>query len=134
MAPRARILIVDDDEAILEFMSEALNDEGYEVTTALNGAEGLAVAARLPPDLILLDMRMPVMDGWEFARKYRETPGPHAAIVVITAARDAAASAQQIGAQGYLAKPFSLDALLEIAGRYAGGQAPPASSSGSQTR
>jgi two-component system chemotaxis response regulator CheY len=124
MAPRARILIVDDDEAILEFMGEALNDEGYEVTTALNGAEGLAVAARLPPDLVLLDMRMPLMDGWEFAKKYRETPGPHAAIVVITAARDAAASAHQIGAQGYLAKPFSLDALLETAERYARREAP----------
>ena len=125
MTPRARVLVVDDDEAILEFVGEALADEGYEVLTALNGEEALALAVggNSPPDLILLDMRMPVMDGWDFARAYRDAPGPHAPIVLITAARDAATTAQEIGAADYLAKPFSLQKLLDLVERYAGGEA-----------
>ena len=122
MMARARVLVVDDDEAILEFIGEALADEGYEVLTALNGEEALALAvgSNPRPDLILLDMRMPVMDGWDFARAYHDLPGPHAPIVVITAARDAATAAEEIGAAGYLAKPFSLQELLDLVGRFAG--------------
>lgn len=118
MSQAGRILVVDDDESILEFIAEALADEGYEVVTAMNGADALAVSAQPAPDLILLDMRMPVMDGWEFAHTYRRAPGPHAPIVVITAARDAADSAVEIGAEGYLTKPFTLDGLLTLVGRF----------------
>ncbi|MBA2449972.1 MAG: response regulator [Chloroflexi bacterium] len=113
-----RILVVDDDEGIGEFVGLALSDEGYEVATALHGAVALEVIGRQAPDVILLDMRMPIMDGWEFARRYRERPGPHAPIVVMTAARDAATRASEIEADGVLAKPFDLDALLEIVARF----------------
>ncbi len=113
------ILIVDDDDAIRELVSMALGDEGYEVLAAWHGEEALALAEKTPPDLILLDMRMPVMDGWEFAQTYRERGGPQAPIVVLTAARDAAEAAAQIGAAGYLAKPFDLEALLSTVARYA---------------
>jgi two-component system, chemotaxis family, chemotaxis protein CheY len=95
-----RVLVVDDDPDIGEFVSLALADEGYDVTTALNGRAALGRAEERPPDLIVLDMRMPVMDGWEFARTYRERPGPHAPILVLTAARDAAERAKAIEADG----------------------------------
>ena len=71
------------------------------------------------PDLIVLDMRMPIMDGWEFARRYRELPGPHAPIIVFTAARDAGERASEIAADAYLSKPVSLDDLLDLAARLA---------------
>lgn len=117
MSTPRRILIVDDDEAILEFVEMALSDEGYDAMTAVDGAQALELASQTPPDLILLDMRMPVMDGWQFARAYRDTPGPHAPIIVMTAARDAEAIATEIHADGYLAKPFSLDDLLTLVER-----------------
>jgi CheY-like chemotaxis protein len=77
------------------------------------------VVQALAPDVILLDMRMPVMDGWQFASAYRELPGPRARVVAMTAARDAARSGAEIGADGNLAKPFELDDLLNLVDRLA---------------
>jgi CheY-like chemotaxis protein len=114
----ARILVVDDDEGILGFVTEALAEEGYEVLAARDGAEALEQASREPPDLILLDMRMPVMDGWQFTAAYRSRPGPHAPIIVMTAARDAPGIANEIHAQGCLPKPFTLTDLLDVAARF----------------
>ena len=113
-----QILVVDDDEGIRSFVELALDGEGYAVSTAPNGAVALEVAGQEQPDLILLDMRMPVMDGWAFTRAYRSRPGPHAPIVVITAARDAGSRAAEVEADDYLGKPFELDELLELVGRY----------------
>jgi CheY-like chemotaxis protein len=62
---------------------------------------------------------MPILDGWGFARVYRQQPGPHAPIVVLTAARDAAARAAEIQADGYLGKPFNLGELLDLVGQHA---------------
>lgn len=121
MAAAAPILVVDDDESIREFVSVALADEGYRVLTAADGAAALELVRYQSPGVILLDMRMPIMDGWEFSRAYQRTPAPHAPIVVVTAARDAAARAAQIHADGYLAKPFDLEELLDIVERLAGG-------------
>src|SRR5438046_3673779 len=113
-----RVMIVDDDESIREFVEMALEDEGYDVVSAEHGAAALDAVQVTRPSLILLDMAMPVMDGWEFARQYRERPGPHAPIVVVTAAREAAERARQIQADNYLSKPFDLDRLIELVGRY----------------
>ena len=110
----ARVLVVDDDKGIREFVRTVLADEGYDVTEATDGQEALDRVAQRRPDVILLDMRMPVMDGWEFARTYRERPGPHAPIVIVTAALDVAKDAKEIGADGFLAKPFQLDDLLQL--------------------
>jgi len=117
--PPGPILVVDDDEGIRGFVELALDSEGYMVSTAPNGAVALEVAGHEQPDLILLDMRMPIMDGWAFTRAYRSRPGPHAPIVVITAARDAGERAAEVQADDYLGKPFDLDDLLDIVGRYA---------------
>lgn len=114
-----RVLVVDDDEGIREFVGMALADEGYEVVLASHGADALELARQHPPAIILLDMRMPIMDGWEFARTYRQRPGPHAPIIVITAARDADERAAQIAAEAVLAKPFQLADLLSVVGQYA---------------
>jgi len=118
MATSLPVLVVDDDESIREFVSVALADEGYSVVTATNGVTALEAIRRQQPGVILLDMRMPIMDGWEFSRVYHATPAPHAPIIVVTAARDAAGRAAQIEAEGHLAKPFELDDLLEMVGRY----------------
>jgi two-component system, chemotaxis family, chemotaxis protein CheY len=116
----APILVVDDDEGIRSFVEMALDGEGYRVSTATNGAAALELVSQQAPDLILLDMRMPVMDGWAFTRAYRSRPGPHAPIVVITAARDAGERAAQVNADDYLGKPFDLDELLNLVERYVG--------------
>ena len=115
------ILVVDDDNALRRLLFLALTDEGYSVLEAPDGAVALARVHEAAPGLILLDMRMPVLDGWEFARRYRAGPGPHAPIICVTAAADAAAVAArgaQIGAVASLSKPFDLDELLALVRRY----------------
>lgn len=106
------ILIVDDDPAIRETIVEVLVEEGYSVEAATNGAEGLAAVRRSPPALVLLDMRMPVLDGWGFARALEEA-GLRLPIIVMTAAQDASRWAHEIQAVGVLPKPFDLDDLLQ---------------------
>lgn len=113
-----RVLVVDDDDGIRSFVSLALADDGYEVTEATNGEAALRILEKVPADVILLDMRMPTMDGWEFSRIYRQTPGPRATIIVMTAAQDAVKWAAQIEAEGYLGKPFDIDELLELVSRH----------------
>ena len=115
------ILVVDDDEPLRRLLFWTLTDEGYAVTAAPSGAAALALVHAVPPGLILLDMRMPVLDGWAFARRYRARPGPHAPIICVTAAADAAAVAArgaQIDAVASLGKPFDLDELLALVRRY----------------
>jgi CheY-like chemotaxis protein len=113
------ILVVDDDASIRAFVEMALSDEGYEVLEAADGGAALALLETVRPAVILLDMRMPMMDGWTFAQKYGARPGPQAPIIVITAARDAANWAAQIGADAYLSKPFEVEALYACVARYA---------------
>jgi two-component system chemotaxis response regulator CheY len=113
------ILVVDDDDSIRELIEMALVDEGYAVALATNGQEALDKLGAAQPRLILLDMAMPVMDGWAFAAAYRARPGPHAPIVVVTAAREAAERAAQVDADDFIAKPFDLDRLLETVERHA---------------
>lgn len=116
----ARVLVVDDDENIREFVSLALLGEDHDVSVAANGAEALEIVRREAPDVILLDMRMPIMDGWQFAEAYAALPGPHARVVVMTAARDASRSAIEIHADANLPKPFELDELIILVERLAG--------------
>lgn len=124
MAQQQLILVIDDEAPIRLMVADALQAEGHPVVTAEHGAAALELLRATVPCLILLDMRMPVMDGWTFARTYRGQPGPHAPIVVMTAARSAQAWAKEVGAAGVLAKPFGLDDLLGLVAEHGAGQRP----------
>src|SRR5215210_9393428 len=113
------ILVVDDDPDILSTISDILEFEGYKVERAINGEEGLKVIDRIRPWLVLLDMRMPVLNGWDFARILKERK-INLPILVMTAAQDAQRWAQEIGAEGYVAKPFDLTDLLHAIERQKG--------------
>ncbi len=113
------VLVVDDDTSILDTVSAILAGEGYDVVSAASGQEALDAMSREQPVVILLDMRMPVMDGWAVARALR-AQGSTVPIVVMTAAESAQRWADEVGAEGYLAKPFGLDDLLSTVERYRG--------------
>jgi len=108
-----RILVVDDDGGIRSFVTQALEEEGYVVEQAGTGGDALASVAVAPPNLILLDVRMPGVDGWQVLDELRSAAGPQTPVVVMTASYSGQDRALQSGAQGYLAKPFELTDLLD---------------------
>jgi len=112
MTASKRVLVIDD-ESTREALQIILESEGCEVLLAEHGQAGLTEIASYTPDVILLDMRMPVMDGRAFTDAYHRLPGPHAPIIVITAAADAARSATEVGAACCVPKPFGISELLE---------------------
>ncbi|OLC55909.1 MAG: hypothetical protein AUH85_08000 [Chloroflexi bacterium 13_1_40CM_4_68_4] len=112
-----RVLVVDDDPSILDTVSAILSNEGYQVKSAAGGEEALALVEAWRPTLVLLDMRMPLMDGWAFARALHEA-GSKVPIVVMTAAENAQRWAEEIDAAGHIAKPFHLDELLACVEKY----------------
>jgi CheY-like chemotaxis protein len=118
-APGQYILVVEDDQDIRDFVGLVLEAEGYTVRSAGNGAEALELVHDTPPLFILLDMWMPVMDGWSFMQAYRRRPGPHAPVVVVSAARETGQHAHEIQADGYLAKPFDIGDLVSLVRRFA---------------
>jgi len=111
------ILVIDDDVEILAMLRDFLEGEGLAVRTAGNGAEALDIVDAVAPALILLDMRMPVLDGWGFAARLRERRATYP-IVVMTAAESAQRWADEIGANGFIAKPFDVDELLQLIERH----------------
>ena len=118
-AKEVSVLAVDDDPSILDLMNDILSGEGYRVLSAQNGAEALRVLEGDRPCVVLLDMRMPTLDGWGFAQALRAR-GLRYPVVVVTAAENARAWAQEIGADAYLAKPFQLADLLRVVERFCG--------------
>lgn len=112
------ILVVEDDSSIQSLMALVLEEQGYRVETAANGRQGLDVFEQCSPDLILLDMNMPVMNGWEFARELRATHDSQVPIVVVTASAEAKKAAEDIGAVGCISKPFELEALLRAVSQF----------------
>ena len=113
--PSGRVLIVDDDAQIVSFVTEALEDEGYHVLSVADGGAALDLlwgSWNDQPDVILLDMRMPVMDGQSFAEAYRLLPVRQAPIIAMTGARWTAERAAEVGTEGVLPKPFALNDLL----------------------
>ncbi len=112
-----KVLVLDDDRDLLSLVAFVLEEDGYEVKTATDGREGLDAVQREMPDLILLDMKMPVMDGWEFAREFHSKFDSKVPIVVLTAAADARRSAEEVGAVGWIGKPFDLDTLTNTVKR-----------------
>jgi CheY-like chemotaxis protein len=107
------ILVVDDDADLCQFIARALRPEGYTTVRAANGEAALTAVEVSSPDLILLDVNMPGIDGWDVLSRLRDKAGPHQPIVVMTGQYQGQERALESGAQGYLAKPFDLDDLLE---------------------
>src|SRR5690242_4318496 len=102
---------MDDDEAILEFITMALVDEGYEVAAAENGEAGLQQINLAQPDLIILDMRMPILDGEGFLSAYHSGSYPAVPIIALSAAHGFL-QASPLPVTALIAKPFDLGELL----------------------
>jgi len=110
---RSAILVIDDDEKISSMLRRGLAFEGYDVYTAQNGAEGLSMMLSADPDLIILDVMMPKVDGFEVCRRLRE--GGSTVPVLMLTAKDEVENRVKgldIGADDYLVKPFALEELL----------------------
>jgi len=116
VTPPPRVLVVDDDEDILELIRFVLEGERYTVVTATDGRTALAAVATAMPDLILLDMKMPIMDGKQFAEELRRLHDQAAPIIAVTAADDVRKRALEIGAAGWIAKPFELADVVRAVG------------------
>jgi DNA-binding response OmpR family regulator len=110
-----RILVVDDENAVRETLAAYFTEQGYEVATAQSGKDALALLPDYRPDLVLLDVRMPGLDGLETLRRLRQA-APGLAVVMVTANEDIALAREtlKIGALDYVSKPFDF-AYLERA-------------------
>jgi CheY-like chemotaxis protein/two-component sensor histidine kinase len=114
-ASAARILVVDDDAAVLDAVRGLLAEDGYDARVVNSGEEALLEARVFRPDVVLLDLRMPGMDGWEVRRRFAEDPAlARIPIVLVSADRDARARAAGMDVQGFVAKPFDVDELERV--------------------
>jgi two-component system, chemotaxis family, chemotaxis protein CheY len=110
------ILAVDDSRTMRQMIEGCLTLAGFSVVTAVDGSDGLAKLAGLEPDVIITDINMPVMDGYEFIANVRGgTHSPHAPILVLTTESSAEKKqrARDAGATGWIVKPFQPDRLVE---------------------
>ena len=110
------VLIVDDDESVREYVRVNLEAEGYTVREAGNAEEGLQVLEESTPDLVLLDVMMPQVDGWEMLRRLHERHGVGAIPVVMFSGKvdeRTVGEAASRGAQGFIGKPFEPKQLIE---------------------
>jgi len=112
-APR-RVLVVDDDPDIRAVLSDVLGATGYEVATAGHGREALELLRAQPFGLVVLDLMMPVMTGWEFREAQLGDPAiAHVPVIVVSAAR----APRAVPAAAFLPKPFDMDELLALTAR-----------------
>jgi DNA-binding response OmpR family regulator len=112
-----RILVVDDEPQVVWVLQLALDAEGYEVLTARNGLEALAQIAEGHPELMVLDVMMPRMDGWSVMRelsKLPESERPRVVMVTALASGRDRATAAELGVDAYVPKPFDMDHLLGV--------------------
>lgn len=104
---RPAVLVVDDDVDSVEAISEVLDAQGFDVGQAHNGAQAIDLLERSAPNFILLDLAMPVMNGYQLAQRVRERPEwARIPVIVVSAEPDLSAKARALGAHGYLTKPF----------------------------
>jgi CheY-like chemotaxis protein len=128
-----KILLVEDNEMNRDMLSRRLERKGYQVVVAVDGQEGVDKAATVVPDLVLMDMSLPVLDGWEATRRLKAAPATsHIPVIALTAHAMAGdrAHAMDAGCDDYDTKPIDLPRLLTkmeaLLARNAGGTAPPA--------
>jgi CheY-like chemotaxis protein len=116
----SRVLVVEDEAGIRDALAAALVDEGYEVRAAGDGRAALAVLRGWLPHVILLDLMMPVMDGWAFrAEQRRLDAARHIPVIVLSGARDIPAGTDKLGVAATIPKPFDLDTVLDRVGELA---------------
>jgi len=111
------VLVIDDVKSVLQLIRGSLIDHPVDVLTASDGGSGLALAQEVTPDLVLLDLALPVMDGWDILAALRSDPATeHVPVVIVTAHGDSntAARARELGADGFISKPFRLAELRRI--------------------
>ena len=112
-----RVLVVDDEPQVAWMLQYSLEAEGYQTYAACDGRTALDELRRLHPDLMLLDIMMPVMDGWSVLEAIKALPEWERPRVVVVSARSSLrdrAKAAELGADAFLSKPFDLDDLLAI--------------------
>ena len=108
----ARILVVEDDMPIATMIADELGDAGHLVDVVANGAEALETLHEYIPDLVLLDLMLPQMHGWDFVERYGEvTGGEKIPIIVVSAAGAITRSMEDLGVRRFLPKPFEVAAL-----------------------
>lgn len=112
------VLIVDDDEDLREVIATKLQSLGLHVTQAANGQEAFEQIDRKPPSLIILDMVMPVMNGWEFAKRFYRRPEILAPIIVMTAASNASQRAEEVGSKYSIGKPIDMQRLISLVEKF----------------
>jgi len=115
------VLVVDDDPDILQTLGLCLSSEGYRVLMAANGKEALDILDREHPSVILLDLMMPVMDGWQFVAELERRGWRDVPLLILSADRSVQGHAKQLRANAHLAKPFDLDELLGKVQQLTGG-------------
>jgi len=113
------VLVVEDDPDMADAMLRLLRHAGFRARSAENGKRALEAVEAHRPAVVLLDILMPVMDGWECARRLRARYGTGLPIVVVTAAEHVEARCEEVGADHLLPKPFELAELLELVTHYA---------------
>jgi two-component system, chemotaxis family, chemotaxis protein CheY len=118
VSDRELVLLIEDDDDLRAVETAILEQAGFRVATARDGGEALERVAEEMPGVIFLDMRMPGMDGWEFARQFRAKHDHGAPLVVVTAESSARARAAEISAEGSLGKPFNARDLMSMARQY----------------
>ena len=114
-----RVLLVDDDYEIVEAIKAALEAKGYQTLVARDGNQGLAMAEREDPDLVILDMMMPKRSGFLVLERLRRTRRVPVRVIMITANEGSRhkAYAEMLGVDDYIRKPFAMDRLIESVGR-----------------
>lgn len=112
MGTPCAVLLVEDDDHIREVFAELLSSEGFAVRTAANGREALALLHQWQPDLILLDLDMPEMNGRAFRSEQRRDPQLATIPVIVLSAGTLAASVEELQAAEFMAKPCDIEALV----------------------
>ena len=114
---RGRVIVIEDDQSMRDLVALHLRNNGYEVAVAEDAVEGGHLILRRAPDLILCDVEMPYLDGYEFVAALKAHPTTRdIPVVFLTVREDVAEKAARLGAAAYLRKPLTVDRLLEVVG------------------
>ena len=114
------MLVVEDEAYLCDLIADVLESDGHVTRKASNGRDALALLEARKPQLILLDLMMPIMDGWEFMSAMKSKPElADIPVIIITAIYDARRTQQETGARAVITKPFDIDQLSELVNLYA---------------